>query len=412
MKQFYKIKSVVNKVFGDNIELLPSVNELFELELANLEFNCLPKDQLLERTAYIKSINNQFSKHYTLYSEIPETLHEDRSALTKSYFEDGLFSTGYATHGLFPYRGKFHPQMIKSLINIIGIKKGDIILDPFCGSGTLNIEAALMGIDSYAIDISPFCQFMTRTKYESLKIERNTLLLHTKNTKNLFELFSEKGIIQQMNRMFVEEELRVYCLALLAFLDSMGYAKRVEKSSHKELFEKVLKRYKETILNFISNPCYNSKDFGLVSVLKKSEALKIDLKDKSIDAVITSPPYSFAIDYVENDKDQLEYMGYDIKELKNKMIGLKGKNKTLRLENYFTDMDIFCSEVARVLKKGKYFILIIGSNTNQTGGIRLEQSIINSAKKYNMPLVKNILKPIRGMRNTMKDEYVLIFEKQ
>jgi DNA modification methylase len=136
------------------------------------------------------------------------------------------------------------------------------------------------------------------------------------------------------------------------------------------------------------------------------------LDENSVDCVITSPPYSFAIDYVENDKDQLEFLGYDTTELKNKLIGLKGKTKNQKLENYFADMDIFCMQVSKVLKKGKYFVLIIGSNTNQTGGIRLEEKIIDSAKKHGMPLVKSILKPIKGMRNTMKEEYILIFEKQ
>ena len=75
-------------------------------------------------------------------------------------------------------------------------------------------------------------------------------------------------------------------------------------------------------------------------------------------------------------------------------------------------MDSFCMQVSKVLKKDKNFVLIIGSNTNQTGGIRLEETVINSAKKFHMPLVKSILKPIKGMRNTMKEEYVLIFEKQ
>lgn len=93
------------------------------------------------------------------------------------------------------------------------------------------------------------------------------------------------------------------------------------------------------------------------------------------------------------------------------MVGLRGKNKTERLNNYFDDMDKVCSEISRVLKKDKYFVMIIGSNTNQTGGIRLEQTIIDSAKKYDLSLVKSILKPIKGMRNTMKDEYVLIFKK-
>jgi len=82
------------------------------------------------------------------------------------------------------------------------------------------------------------------------------------------------------------------------------------------------------------------------------------------------------------------------------------------LQNYFKDMESVCSEVSRVLKKDKYFVMIIGSNTNQTGGIRLESKIIDSCKKHNLILVKSILKPIKGMRNTMKDEYILFFQKR
>jgi hypothetical protein len=37
-KSFYNIESFVNKAFGNNIELLPSVDELFEIEMAYLEF--------------------------------------------------------------------------------------------------------------------------------------------------------------------------------------------------------------------------------------------------------------------------------------------------------------------------------------------------------------------------------------
>ena len=412
MEQFYKIKSVVNKAFGDNIELFPSVNELFELELAFLEFECLPKNQLLERTAYIKSFNKQNSKHFLLYSDLPENLHENRSAQTKLYFEEGQFSTGYATHGLFPYRGKFHPQLIKGLLNILGIEKGETILDPMSGSGTTNIEAALLGINSFAIDVSPFCQFMIKTKYEALTIDLKLLENSTLNEQKLFSFFTQGNVLERIDKVGDKEKMKIYNLSFLAYLDALGYSKRVKTSNHEQLFHKVLPRYIETVKTLLKSQYYKIESIGNTIVLPKSEALNIELEKNSIDCVITSPPYSFAIDYVENDKDQLEFLGHDTKELKNKLIGLKGKNKFLRLENYFEDMDLFCKEVARVLKNGKYFVLVIGSNTNQTGGIRLEETIINSANKYNMPLVKSILKPIKGMRNTMKEEYVLIFEKQ
>ncbi len=408
---FQNIGPLSEKIFDENIKLLPSVNELFELELAYLEYNSLNKD-FLNRTAYFKSIKNQYSKHYLMYNTFSDALTEERSETTKNYFENGKFSTGYATHGLFPYRGKFHPQLIKALINIIGIKEGETILDPMCGSGTTNIEAALMGINSFAIDLSPFCQFMTKVKYNSLTIDTELLKEISDKIDDFFKFFSSNNIFEKIRRINDSEKLKIYELALLAFLDALGYSQRVVISNHRQLFKKVLKRYIETVSNFKMTSYKYVDNLGTVKILKNASAKNIPLENKSVDGVITSPPYSFAIDYVKNDEAQLRYLEYDIDELKKGMVGLVGKNKEEKLENYFQDMDVVCSEVSRVLKQDKYFIMIIGSNTNQTGGIRLEQKIIDSCSKYNLNLVKSILKPIKGMRNTMKDEYILFFQKR
>ena len=409
---FYEIESIINKAFGNNVALLSSVDELFELEMAFLEFNCLSKEQLLERSAFIKSIDNQQTKHFLLYSNYDEKINESRSAVAQAYFEEGQFSTGYATHGLFPYRGKFHPQLIKGLLNILGVEKGETILDPMAGSGTANVEAALMGINSIACDVSPFCQFMIEVKYESLTIDLNLLENLSFDSNKLFDFFKQGNVSNRIKQVKEFEKQKIYNLAFLAWLDALGYSKRVVRSNHEQLFAKVLPRYNETVKSLLKNPYFKQNEIGKVEILENSEALKIDLPSKSVDCVITSPPYSFAIDYIENDKEQLDFLGYDTEELKNKLIGLRGKNKTERLNNYFADMDKVCAEISRVLKKDKYFAMVIGSNTNQTGGIRLEQTIIDSAKKHGLPLVKSILKPIKGMRNTMKDEYILIFKKQ
>ena len=411
-EEFYKLPSFLQSLFEDKVELLPSVNELFELELAYLEYNCLPKGDLLDRLAYFKSINGKFTKHFSMYNLPSKALTDNRSASTKAYFESGLFSTGYATHGLFPYRGKFHPQLIKALINIIGIEKGETIVDPMCGSGTANVEAALMNINSYAIDSSPFCQFMTKVKYDSLSIDIALLKGVSNKSEQLFNFFSVDEPQKQLQKIKNNEKVKVYELAFLAFLDSLGYSKRVIKSSHKQLFIKVIKRYEDTVVDFILNSSKYISDLGTVKVLENATATKIPLEDGSIDGVITSPPYSFAIDYVKNDEAQLNFLGYDVNDIRNQMIGLIGKNRNERLQNYFKDMESVCSEVSRVLKEDRYFVMIIGSNTNQTGGIRLEGSIIESCKKHNLTLVKSILKPIRGMRNTMKDEYILFFQKR
>jgi len=410
-EEFYKLPYPSKCLFGDGIELLPSVTELFELELAYLEYHCLQKAELLDRLAFFKSINGELTKHFVMYSESPEALTEHRSANTKAYFRDGAFSTGYATHGLFPYRGKFHPQLIKAILNIIGIKKGDTVLDPMCGSGTTNIESSLMGINSYAVDLSPFCRFMTQVKYDSLSIEVEPLMGISSKAGELFKFFNSISYKGEIHKAKDINTKKIYELALLAFLDSLGYSKRVVKSNHEQLFEKVLKRYENTVVSYILNDAQYIDNLGAVSILEKATATKIALKDNSIDGVITSPPYSFAIDYIQNDDAQLSFLGYDIDSLRHAMIGLTGENKAERLENYFKAMDCVCAEVSRLLKDKKYFVLIIGSNTNQTGGIRLENKVIESCEKHELKLVRSILKPIKGMRNTMKDEYILFFKK-
>jgi DNA modification methylase len=375
---------IIQKVFGWGVELIPNTREVFELELAYLEYAALPNEKLLERAAYIKSIDGVQSKHYLFCSSISGA-GMGRSASANCYFQEGRFSTGYATHGLFPYRGKFHPQLVKALLNIFNIQEGETILDPMAGSGTANIESAVMGINSIAIDISPFCQFMIKTKYDALTIDFDFFSHYEVNIKEFFVYFSEGDVFNKISGIGDLEKEKIYNLAFLAWLDALGYSKRVSRSNHETLFYKVFNRYIKTIKDVLNNPYFEQHKLGKLNILE-SNALKIDLPDESVDCVITSPPYSFAIDYAENDKEQLLFLGYDIEAIKENMIGLKGKTKEEKLNQYFKDTEKYCAEVQRVLKREKYFAVIIGSNTNQTGGVRLENIVIGFAKKYNMRL--------------------------
>ena len=49
----------------------------------------------------------------------------------------------YGPHGIHEYRGKFFPQLVRSLLNIAGAGSTSLILDPMCGSGTTPTEAVL-----------------------------------------------------------------------------------------------------------------------------------------------------------------------------------------------------------------------------------------------------------------------------
>ncbi|CUU10342.1 DNA methylase, partial [Candidatus Kryptobacter tengchongensis] len=80
-------------------------------------------------------------------------------------------TNAYAFHNLYPYKGKFYPRVVRTLINAFKLKEGSIILDPFNGSGTTTHEASLMGIKSVGIDITPMGIIISELKNDLLFIE-------------------------------------------------------------------------------------------------------------------------------------------------------------------------------------------------------------------------------------------------
>jgi len=55
-------------------------------------------------------------------------------------------TNAYAFHNLYPYKGKFYPRIVRTLINAFKLDQNSLLLDPFNGSGTATHEASLMGI--------------------------------------------------------------------------------------------------------------------------------------------------------------------------------------------------------------------------------------------------------------------------
>ncbi len=79
-------------------------------------------------------------------------------------------STRYSAHGLHEYRGKFNPQVVRVVGNILSIPPGAWILDPFCGSGTSLLEALHAGWNAIGADLNPLAVQIARAKIAMMRI--------------------------------------------------------------------------------------------------------------------------------------------------------------------------------------------------------------------------------------------------
>jgi len=71
--------------------------------------------------------------------------------------------TKYLTHGLHVYPARMIPQVAKRLLERYA-SPGDLVLDPFCGSGTVLVESRLHSMNSIGIDINPLAVLLARVK--------------------------------------------------------------------------------------------------------------------------------------------------------------------------------------------------------------------------------------------------------
>jgi len=379
-----------------NLKLLDNIQFIYELALARLELQSFYPDLkvtndfrefeikensnldiLKRRLAYFKTINGEYSDYYYLqkYNE------------TKSVNQ-------YLTHWIYPYKGKFHPQMIRALMNIIKIQNGETLFDPFVGSGTAVLEAQILGVNAIGLDISPLCVLISKVKTESVEV-----LDEIKKYKD-FYLFKKGG------KEPSDERVRnFYKVAeMMAHSDQSRRGKNFESSFVSDALKMIASV--EDYSNAIKK--HNLK-IGKTKIIE-GDARKINLKDESVDGIITSPPYSIALNYVANDAHSLKALGYDLDKIKEDFIGVRGTGLN-KFELYDKDMEKAYNEMYRVLKKDKYCVVVIGNVTFQGQEINTTQNVINYCEKIGFRTIKKMEKIIYGLYNVMQKEYILIFQK-
>jgi SAM-dependent methyltransferase len=204
-------------------------------------------------------------------------------------------------------------------------------------------------------------------------------------------------------------------------LDGVGYSERSDRKSPYDQFHAILERYlfvAEKVQLVLA---------GAESELAESKALEGDARclpiqdSSSIDGIIFSPPYSFAIDYLENDSFHLNFLGTDIDRLREEMIGLRGRTLRQKFELYETDMEKVLSECARVLRPGRICTIVVGTNNNQLSKILevppgevkgIDELLVELGKPHGLNLIRKLSRQITGMANTMRTEFIVLLQRR
>jgi SAM-dependent methyltransferase len=216
------------------------------------------------------------------------------------------------------------------------------------------------------------------------------------------------------------ESVEVYNFLLLAYLDSAGYSERSNRKSPYEQFKAILERYLfvaekiQRVLAGIESELAEAKPI-------EGDARHLPVEDSSVDGILFSPPYSFAIDYLENDGFHLGFLGIKIDELRAEMIGLRGRTLREKFNLYKADMEKVLSECARVLRPGRICTIVVGTNDNQLGKILgippsevqgIDEMLIELGSQYGLQLVRKLARQITGMANTMRTEFIVMLQRK
>ena len=353
------------------------------------------RDHILRHSAYAGSCDGE----ETIYSQLL------RPGYQGGQFNRTRSANQFLTHWIYPYRGKFHPQMVRGLLNILGAQPGMTVGDFFSGSGTTALEASLLGLDFVGVDISPLCVDLALAKTESWRhlgrIER-----YVEKAKKIGTLEEGAPEVARNAPEGLKRFVRVATLVATSDQARRGrdFGKALVKNLSAMLYS--VRAHADALRRFEIEPGSVDVRLGDARDLRSAK-----VASESIDLVVTSPPYSIALDYVENDEHALDALGVDVNHRRQRMTGVRGKGAKEKLALYNDDMKDALRETARVLAPGGSAAFVVGDATVNSKEWTTTEDMLGWAREAGLEHVQTIPKIVYGLYSVMKDEQILVLRK-
>ena len=294
------------------------------------------------------------------------------------------YDQSHLTHGLHKYPAKFFPELPRWLIKRYS-QENDMILDPFSGSGTTNVEALLLKRNSVGIDVDPFSRFISTVKVTPLDekelIEAQESLFNAIeaylpalvsesdipsfpyrdnwfNKEIILELAYIKKAIESLDKS--ESTKNFFKVCFSSIIRSVSNA---DDNCTRTVIRKVLKKqvnpsdalrkFVETVLVKVPKMIEFSQNVPqdiTVSFPENMDARSIGYDTGTFDLVLTSPPYANAVDYPRTHQLELYWLGFadgTLTPLKKKHVG----TESVSSHDYRSRHQIGVEEADSVIEK-------------------------------------------------------------
>lgn len=317
--------------------------------------------------------------------------------------------TSQHVHGVLSYTSKFIPQIPRQILAEYG-GDAELVVDPFCGSGTTIVETVLANKRAIGFDVNPVAVLLSGSKalppdartldrslsrfYEQIRTVPSAPPSSTSldGWSGSREVPSDDCAMSSfLRRLYTAQSIRTLCqlrqrileipdisfrrLAMVAFLATVRRAsllvgnfgndyvprKKIATVEPLSFLQKELLDYVKRVREFL--PIMRG---GTASVLK-ADARRIPLGDEEADLVLTHPPYVAAVPYAEYWKLELEWMGESQLSLEGRLLGGRRNSRDV-IQRFERGYGEALSEIARILQPNGLAFLVVG-NPKQRGAV-------------------------------------------